>query len=520
MSRFKRFAHSLASGYVLLGANILYTFASVPLALHYLSKDEFALWSLGAQIMGYVLLIDAGMSGSISRILIDYKGHQTKQEYGSVIQTGALVGAVQGALIALAGGILSLAIAPVLKIPAEFRHEFIWLLIGQAGIMGVAFALRIFSHVLASHQRYDITNYTASVLFAVNYLVMWYFFAHGAGVFSILWSQAIGIAVSNAMNIWGCIRLKLLPQRGEWGKPSRQRFSELFHFGKDVFLFSLGSQLVNASQIALLTRLVGLETATIWTVCTRTYSVLVQVICKIFDYSSAALAEMMVHGERDLLRNRFREITIVSMSLSVVMAAGFAVCNGAFVSVWTAGKVIWSPLNDGLLAVWLISTVCVRTHTGLVGQTKVFGFLRYVYFFEGVVFISLTLLLREWRGISTMLLISIGCSFLFTVPYSLRRTRQYFGMSWSDLASWHRGPLRLALYLAPLAVAMWFVTRGLPDVWRLILNGSSVSLVAAWMFLRHGMSEYLQTRLVQLCPGWARGWLTRIMLPTRNPAVH
>ena len=117
MSRFKRFAHSLISGYVLLGANTVYTLASIPLALHYLSKVEFGLWALAGSIMGYVMLIDLGMSGSVARILIDYKGDHTKLEYGSVIQTGALVGVVQGLLIFVAGTAAAFVLAPVFKVP-------------------------------------------------------------------------------------------------------------------------------------------------------------------------------------------------------------------------------------------------------------------------------------------------------------------------------------------------------------------------------------------------------------------
>jgi len=45
MSRLKKFTFSLLSGYVLLGANIFYTLASVPLALHYLTKPEFGFWA-------------------------------------------------------------------------------------------------------------------------------------------------------------------------------------------------------------------------------------------------------------------------------------------------------------------------------------------------------------------------------------------------------------------------------------------------------------------------------------------
>jgi O-antigen/teichoic acid export membrane protein len=88
MSRLKRYVHSLASGYVLLGANMLFTLASAPLALHYLSKAEFGLWALTSQIAGYVALVDMGLSASGSRILIDYKDHRANGDYGSVVKTG------------------------------------------------------------------------------------------------------------------------------------------------------------------------------------------------------------------------------------------------------------------------------------------------------------------------------------------------------------------------------------------------------------------------------------------------
>jgi hypothetical protein len=73
MSRIKKFTQSLLSGYLTLAAQALYTFASIPLALHYLSKAEFGLWGLTLEVGAYIALIDAGMGGSVSRVLIDHK---------------------------------------------------------------------------------------------------------------------------------------------------------------------------------------------------------------------------------------------------------------------------------------------------------------------------------------------------------------------------------------------------------------------------------------------------------------
>ena len=117
MSRLKKFTHSLVSGYVSVGANIFYTLASVPLALHYLGKPEFGLWALVAQISGYIALIDFGMANSVSRFLIDHKDDRRDGAYGSVIKTSVLVGLVQGGLIILAGGVLALLAGSALHVP-------------------------------------------------------------------------------------------------------------------------------------------------------------------------------------------------------------------------------------------------------------------------------------------------------------------------------------------------------------------------------------------------------------------
>src|SRR5207245_1229990 len=136
VSRFKRFTHSLVSGYVLLGANILYTFASVPLALHYLSKQEIGLWGVVTQIAGYLVLVDLGMASSISRILIDHKDRPSDGVYGAIIKTGALVLGVQGAIIAIAGTVVSVWLPGLFHVPAEHRHQFQVLVAGHCLVPG------------------------------------------------------------------------------------------------------------------------------------------------------------------------------------------------------------------------------------------------------------------------------------------------------------------------------------------------------------------------------------------------
>jgi O-antigen/teichoic acid export membrane protein len=510
MSRFKRFASSLLSGYMQVGVNMAFTLAAVPLALHYLDNEEFGLWALTTQIAGYVALLDFGLNAAAARIIIDYKDHANRREYGAIIQTDGLVGLAQGGLFFLLGTLMALVLGPVLHIPEKLEHEFFWLMIGQCGVAAAMFATRVITHILVAHQRFDVSNYSGALNLVANYAIMWWSFARGYGVFSMVWGQSAGVVLLVIVSWRGCYRLKLFPGRGEWGRPTWKKFQEMFVFGRDIFLFTIGSQFVNASQTLLLTRLIGLDAAATWSVCTRAYIVLVQVIGRIFDYSTSALAEMMVRHERDQLLRRFREIAVVSVNLAVAAGAVFAVCNGPFVEVWTAGKIRWSPWNDLLLAVWLVICIAVRVHTGLVGQAKAFRFMRYLYFLEGLAFISLTLALERFGGITMMLMISIVCSLCFTFPYGLWRTREYFQLSWRDLAGWHRGTVAMAAAVAPAALAVWWLARNLPALQRVTVEGALVGLWSGVLFLRYGLGASLRTEASRRAPGWARPILARM----------
>src|SRR3954464_15027732 len=122
MSRFRNTARSLSSGYLAMAANVIYTLASVPLALHYLSKDEFGLWALAMQVAAYLQLIDLGVTGAVWRILIDHKDDRTGGEYNSVIKTSVLVFTVQGLFIIVGGCAVAYWAPGGMHVPAQYTR--------------------------------------------------------------------------------------------------------------------------------------------------------------------------------------------------------------------------------------------------------------------------------------------------------------------------------------------------------------------------------------------------------------
>ena len=88
-SRTHNFIRGLGAGYLATAINIAYTAASIPLALHYLGKEQFGLWALAQQIMGYLMLLDLGVSSAVSRFIADRKDDVNGGGYGSLLLTGA-----------------------------------------------------------------------------------------------------------------------------------------------------------------------------------------------------------------------------------------------------------------------------------------------------------------------------------------------------------------------------------------------------------------------------------------------
>ncbi len=514
MNRLSRFRRSVVSGYAVLGANVLYSLASVPIALHYLGTEEFGLWAMAMQLAGYLQLIDLGMSGAISRILIDHKDEPAGGEYGGILKTGMIVLGLQALIVAVAGCAIAFVFAGYLNVDHSlvptFRNVFCWLSLSTA----LGFATKLASHILTAHQRNDLINYSHVGLFAISFAVLWLGFHAGLGVYSLALASTAGVLLSAAIAWWACHSLRLFPERGAWGKVRASRIKELFLFGKDLFLLALGTQLVMASQTILITQVLGLQAAATWSVCTRVYSMLSLFVWRPFDMSCPALSEMAVRGETGRIRHRFRSLVILTLSLSAAAAVVFATLNQAFVSVWTQGRIAWPVSNDLLLGMQLIIISVVHCHCSFPGIIKQIGAMRYVYFLEGFAFVLLGYFTTGSWGMTGTIVAALICAVCASGAYGLCRTRTHFDMAWVEvLWRWNAPAARVLALAAPLAFGTWYATQPLAPVLRLVVGMVFQAPLCAMIFLRFGLERELRVEFVaHVPPGFRR--VTGLVLGT------
>ena len=495
MSRVKRFAFSIVSGYAALAANIIFSLVSVPLAMHYLSNEEFGLWVVAAQVAAYLGLIEFGMAGSISRILMDYKDDPGGGNYGAVIKTGALVLLVQGVVLAMAGSVLGVWLGGIFDVPAKHLRDFQWLLGGQALLLGAFFSARMFGFVLQAHQRYDEFNGSQILSFIMNLGVLWAAFVMKLGVYSLLAGAAAGTLASTLYCWFAVSRRRLWPPAGHWGRVNQRTFQEMFRYGTDIFLLSVGQQLISASQLLVLSRALGLEAAALWSVATKLFSMAQQLVWRILDFSGAALAEMIVRGEMERLRARFRDVVVLTASASAVAGVAMAVCNRSFLELYSRGRMAWGIENDILMAVSVMVYASTRCHTGLTGVTKQIRAMKYIYLIEGVTFVGLGYLTAKPFGVAGVIASGILTNVLCSGVYGVWRTTDYLGITLSEAVGWWKGPLRLALALAVVAVPLWLLTRSLPAPAQFAINAAGAGAAGLWGFWKLGLPLAMQREL-------------------------
>lgn len=523
MSRFRRAIHGVASSYVLLAATAIYSLASVPVALHYLAPPpdndpkRFGLWVIMGTLAGYLSLIDAGMTSAAARLLIDHKDDRNGGNYGSFIKTGWFVSALQGAIIFIIGLALAGTFAHMLVKTEALRPEFIQLVNWQCGVVALSFSTRMLTLILNAHQRMDLVNYIGVGSLAVNFIVQWIFFHFHFGVLSLALGMLASTVVTIASQALACSALKLLPRAGGWGRVSWRYFHEIFNYGKDVFLVAVGTQLIMTSQVFVISSTLGEASAGVWGVGLRMFNLLNQVIWRPFDMSGAALSEMLARGEIAQLKERYRSLAILTFSLAGWLAVSFALCNSLFVSIWTHGKIYWPPANDWLLAVWMILSAIVHCHNSFAALTKRVGFMRYIYFVEGLVFVVLSFLVVRWGGLAAIITCSIICTTTFSCAYGIWRASHFFGLSVRETAlDWLRPMAKVLLFCLPFAGLAWCLPMPASELMRLGIHALLAGTIGAYLFLRFGIPSSLQNELLRRAPSRVVPVLKRVFLQTAN----
>ena len=245
---------------------------------------------------------------------------------------------------------------------------------------------------------------------------------------------------------------------------------------------SIGSQLVNATQVMILSRLAGLDAAATFSVGTKCYSMGQQFVGKVLENSAPALTEIFVSGDRVRFNERFWNVVSVTVFLATIGATGLMMGNQILISLWTSGVIHWSLGADVILAALLIVTSLSRCFVGIFGLVGDLSPVRYIYFLEGCLFIMLALPAVKNFGVIGVLTASLVAHLCVTMVISGRVASTWLD-SMRPLVQLMQSNLVITFIVLAISVSMKFfhpsAFTSIPVSLLIILSVG----VAAWLMI-------------------------------------
>lgn len=437
---------------------------------------------LVVQVAGYLSLLEFGMTAAAARILIDHKDDKSDGSYGATILTSTLFFLFLSVLIVAAGLLLAAPVIKLFAVPAELEAVAVHLLKWQAGATAITVAFRVFGSILYANQRIDLLMSVGASYQVISLLIVWWILSQGGGLWELPWA-AVGTAILSSVTLaLACLAARLIPQPGQWKYPTIKRFAGIARLGKDIFLVNVGTQLLEASQLMIVSRTMGVGAAAIWAVCTKIFTLVYQLLTKIEGTAIVYFSEMMVRGERPKLVARFKDVYQVTAGIAVVSVIIAMSINTYFVSVWAGHQLVWEQTNNILLAALVYINCVLRCHTDVILISKEIHGYRYINFLEGAAFIALAVWTAGTGGFPAILVSALFCAVLLRGTYSLWRSSRYFGLpARLFVFSWLSNSFLAGIVLTPLALIGWLLASGIGNPW------TALATITIWSSLSGSM---------------------------------
>jgi hypothetical protein len=245
---------------------------------------------------------------------------------------------------------------------------------------------------LWSFHRMDFSYHIGSITLISGFIILWIGFHFGLGIYSLAVSGLPAALICPMITFFFCKKHGFYPSaKSGWQTPTFSDIRRVFAFGKDAALMSLGSQMVNASQIMIISRFSGLDAAATFSVGTKLYSLGQQLVARIIGAAAPALTELFVRGEISRFSARFINVVSISAFLASLIGSILVSGNSTIVSIWTSGMITWSHWADGMLGALLVATSFTRCLTELFVFRGNLKSVRYIFLVEGFFSVALTI---------------------------------------------------------------------------------------------------------------------------------
>lgn len=458
----------------------------VSVATGSLSKDEFGLWSFIFGSIGYLLLMDFGISYAIGRLFVDPVAAKDDRALSEWLYLAFAILVVQGAAIAVVGLLVKGPVLAWFSLPENLRAEAGSLWVWCLALQGIALPLRVFPALIYAQNRVYWVNAVLVLSAWLNLGAFWLFLRHGCGVMSYAYAGAVTLASTTLLQLL----IVILPKnriRLSFVAFPFHHMRELFQFSSAIFVANIAKQVSGASQVLVLTKLLGLDSAAMYNVTVRFPQMCMMLLLKPYEAFSPRWVLAWCSGQEEKVRSEF----LFMFRLTVLAVGCGSVCamlvNPGFVNWWTKPEFFAGNQFNIWLSVSLAVAMAQQCLSFIFNMTKKIGAYTAVLLAGAAVEIGLSILLVIRFGLPGLPASTLLTSLLFVLWFHIFVGFHLLGIRKVQPLVMDAATMGLLCVVAGLLVASnpaWLAGIGLKELILRVLCAAAICLpllVRAWL---------------------------------------
>lgn len=403
VTRSKRALAGAGAFAVQFGVRTVSALLMAPLIVRFGAAESLGAYSMLMQLVGYVMLLDLGLSTAIGREVatVDATDDNAIERLGAIVGTGVVGLAAIGLAGALANTGLAITVASWLKAPTEIRLGMTRALIILAVWWPFRFVLSFPSLYLMGRQRIA----PVGLMSALGELVR----LGATAIFLWRGMTIVGLALANVVGdlvtFGGCAVQARGMLRGVRSlvRVDMSILRRMAAVGVPLAIMSLGDRMTFFSQDIIAGSMLGAAmTGVLYS--TRTPGFLGgSVLWRMADSVLPGMTELRANGTGPAMRSAFRRVLGYAMGAAFVFAAGLLAFNEPLISAWV-GRDLYAGASATLAVACIIVVATFKNVTSkfIVADGRV-GTLSIVLLIEGGTALALSISFVRFAGVTGLL---------------------------------------------------------------------------------------------------------------------
>ena len=503
MGRTSKAARGLVTGWIQFFLNLLLQIAIVPLILLYAGQETLGAYAIILQILGYVSLVDFGLSATTLRFLSQaYGKDDDRREFFRVMSLSRVVLLATNLLFAIAVLIASLWFRELFHFPLDTLKEAktcmymiaCWAVLRSPWVV-YAGGLIAAQRLATANLIYMIGNFSRMAL-SLAFILL------GYGLTGLLAANIASEIISTALFVY-FFHKEFGARRIDWVIRRDYLLKEVFSFSGHILLINLSSLLIFSTGNIIVGSLFGVVAAAMYystqVPATSGYNLILQ----IGKNATPAINELYGKKEYATLKKSYLDIHKYTNMLVFPFVFGLVMLNRSFIDLWVGQKQYGGDLMTWSLA-GLSLVICVNGVCSAYVQAK--GDIRALSrlsIAEGLLNLALSVVLGWFIGMGGVLLAMLIAR-VPTTAYVIYKSQKDLDVSLSEyIKNCILHPLYVTIASGAILFATFYVIP--PHVWRNLLGNIAIYLILyAYLCYRFSMNAEEKNRLKDWINGFCR----------------